>query len=1130
MLKDAVHRAKSFSDSLHLRGNNFGEGGGVFSSQGFGTTGNYKHGEQYRAYTGWVYSIVTLISKRVAALPFHVARKVSESEVRGLISGLQTKDAAFCKDRLWELQKRRPTKSSVPLYLKDQHEYMEIVEDHPAIIMLNFPNSIMTRWALMYSMMVSLELTGKAYLWIDKNKDGTEEIWPVPSNWVTPVHEGENLFSKWRISYPGGIREVSRDDIVYINYPDPANPVEAISPLQSLARSVSTDKHIEESQMRAFSQGIFPGVGIVIGRHPDASANVPGQRPILNSDQRKQITNAIKKAYRGTVNTNEPIILDGLIEDVKKFTSSNTEMDWLNSSALVKERLTQGWGINPIVMGQIEGANRACHDEKTELLTMRGWLRYDKVKINDMAGTMNPTTGRFEWQPVSHVHIYPDYNGEMVRLKGQKMDALITPDHRMWTRRGQRNGILTPDSEYYFKPASELKCHDVLPLSPLPQHARRKNTFVIPGVWCGRGLRKNGSLEDISVSMDAWLEFLGWFVSEGWTLSSQSTIRSHSVGISQCVGNIRECERISAVMTALKIRKVHQFHKAAIAANIRDDGYARQARKTYMIYDKRLWSWLRENCGTYSKNKKLPKFIFDLPAEQAVRTLEAMILGDGSHKVATEEKRYSQLHASYFSTSKELINQAQILSLICGRAARMNKTSEKGVHSLGISEYSTEMSLLPKHISKENYSGTVWCVTVPNGLAITRRNGKPLVSGNSSATADDHVNQNAINPKAELIGQVLTRFLLPRWTDKKDFVFYFERAQSFDPEMRRADFQLLQQSGAQSRNELRYEYDYKPIEQGDSVFMPGFGEVLIQETKRGESKKKNKECIAKSIGQTGIVKTVTRNQRYAERMMARSYRDFLISLGNRYISMFTAHAATTQTITPQEAMQLFEQINPVEEARKEIAPFVKLFAYMGAITEQELFSGERGAKLTCKEKLAWKGSNATDNLKTRLPQQVVDKIDELVPDLVSAGYWDTIFVNLKEKIGKIVSDAIEFAKRTIKEIADQIQQALFGQASAATQAELIACTESTGYLNIGHEVARERLFDLGVVEGKKWVSIIDDATRLEHMQANGQTRAVNEKFVLSNGEACDFPGDVNLSAGQRCNCRCVAISVMKGEI
>src|SRR5262249_38155193 len=121
-----------------------------------------------------------------------------------------------------------------------------------------------------------------------------------------------------------------------------------------------TDVALQQAQERAFLLGLFPGLAVVIGKQAAASlTGTPGERPLLTKEQRLSIITALKQAYRGSRNYDEPIILDALIEDVKKVTQNPREMDFLNSGNATKERVTQGFGTNPIVMGEIEGANRA---------------------------------------------------------------------------------------------------------------------------------------------------------------------------------------------------------------------------------------------------------------------------------------------------------------------------------------------------------------------------------------------------------------------------------------------------------------------------------------------------------------------------------------------------------------------------------------------------------------------------------------------------------------------------------------------------------------------------------------------------------------------------------------------------
>ncbi len=111
---------------------------------------------------------------------------------------------------------------------------------------------------------------------------------------------------------------------------------------------------------------------------------------------------------------------------------------------------------------------------------------------------------------------------------------------------------------------------------------------------------------------------------------------------------------------------------------------------------------------------------------------------------------------------------------------------------------------------------------------------------------------------------------------------------------------------------------------------------------------------------------------------------------------------------------------------------------------------------------------------------------------------------------------------TLDELADRVRRAL-GDAGRQ-RAERIARTETTGAMNAGHQAAREELADMGLAAGKEWLSIDDDDTRDDHAEAQGRQVGVDEPFTVG-GEECDYPGDTKLSAGNRVNCRCVAVTV-----
>jgi uncharacterized membrane protein YgcG len=60
-----------------------------------------------------------------------------------------------------------------------------------------------------------------------------------------------------------------------------------------------------------------------------------------------------------TVNIGDPVILDSLIESVHKLHLTPQEMDWPASGEIVKKRIFQTYRVNPYVVGEVTGVNKA---------------------------------------------------------------------------------------------------------------------------------------------------------------------------------------------------------------------------------------------------------------------------------------------------------------------------------------------------------------------------------------------------------------------------------------------------------------------------------------------------------------------------------------------------------------------------------------------------------------------------------------------------------------------------------------------------------------------------------------------------------------------------------------------------
>jgi phage portal protein BeeE len=273
--------------------------------------------EQYKANRGWVWACVRLIATRVAGQPICVAKQPR----RALRTAKSVGD----------------TEALPPL---DQHPLLDLLAD---------PNPLMVAPSLMFITVASLELTGRSIWWVTTD-GGRRVIMPIPTTWIEEVDSRRTV---WTIRPAGSATTIPipGDQIVHYYYPDPEFPWQPLSPLQQIAHAVEIDQAIAESQYRSF-QAVMPRMALRVGK-------VENIRPTVTKAQRQQLINSLKSAYAGVVGQNEPLILDGLIEDVFKLSLAPGELDYLNSSKLTKARILQGYGVSPILLGEVEGANRA---------------------------------------------------------------------------------------------------------------------------------------------------------------------------------------------------------------------------------------------------------------------------------------------------------------------------------------------------------------------------------------------------------------------------------------------------------------------------------------------------------------------------------------------------------------------------------------------------------------------------------------------------------------------------------------------------------------------------------------------------------------------------------------------------
>lgn len=125
-------------------------------------------------------------------------------------------------------------------------------------------------------------------------------------------------------------------------------------------------------------------------------------------------------------------------------------------------------------------------------------------------------------------------------------------------------------------------------------------------------------------------------------------------------------------------------------------------------------------------------------------------------------------------------------------------------------------------------------------------------------------------------------------------------------------------------------------------------------------------------------------------------------------------------------------------------------------------------------------------------------------------------------------ERLRLEDKTLPEIARAIQEKFSGL--FRSRAALIARTETHNAQSranhLYHAAVQE---ELGLNMMKRWVAVNDERTRSFHADANGQTVAMDEDFIVG-GAAMAHAGDSKGGARNVINCRCVIVYVDENDV
>jgi hypothetical protein len=345
------------------------------------------------------------------------------------------------------------------------------------------------------------------------------------------------------------------------------------------------------------------------------------------------------------------------------------------------------WEVSSV---PFSGAHFACVDEATEILTKEGWKNYLTIKLEDEIATLNIADETIHYHRPYSINYY-NYEGEMIRIKNQWIDQLVTPNHRVllkYLHHQKNNYKRLEDDNWNYINAENIKPH---------------SGILIPNAGEYKGIYSIGKEK---------AELLGWIIAEG-------SIRNTTVRIYQSLSaNPKKVERIRYLLKTTK-----QLFKEKSRERIYNGKLSKEICFSLNKTENNN-SWIFE---WIDKNKKPKWKLLHLVYDELFCLLNGLIDGDGH--------RRADGRLSFVQKGEDMHIWFRVLATHLGLRTTFSKSSR--IYPQNTTQV-TQQLYSQIHQSdfngcyrREKYKGVVWCPSVANTNFIAKRNNKIYITGNT---------------------------------------------------------------------------------------------------------------------------------------------------------------------------------------------------------------------------------------------------------------------------------------------------------------------------------------------------------------------------------------------------------------
>ncbi len=355
---------------------------------------------------------------------------------------------------------------------------------------------------------------------------------------------------------------------------------------------------------------------------------------------------------------------------------------------------------------------QGCLSDDTELLTDKGWVQYQQITTTHAAMCYDTSNGNYQWQTVEEVFVYP-YSDTAYRVHSDRTDQIVTRNHRCLVERG---------GELVFQVAEEASLEREVRVPVLEDV--QSLLSAIPVQIKERAAAKADVQPRVCDRCDSRCE-------HGPNEASRGTARDRApVCCMRRSGDTTDVSRYARRTTFL-------FKEMLRDVEIERSGHARPTQ----IHREERQAWVDRCVVSFvqvedvRRQKPSVEGRSDSPQDSRelrgseVREVPRRVRADGAEgwvRDGAPPYRRGDHGKVLVSDRNSASRQPRPDGQQAGEPQSVR--IEQGSQDVRASRF-TVTDLV--RIDAVDYTGIVWCVRVPTGAFVARRNGKVFVTGNS---------------------------------------------------------------------------------------------------------------------------------------------------------------------------------------------------------------------------------------------------------------------------------------------------------------------------------------------------------------------------------------------------------------